>query len=45
VATAVFIFPADDAQTSEVVDRALRDFVGANLFEPFLSEVLYRDIR
>jgi cyclophilin family peptidyl-prolyl cis-trans isomerase len=45
VATAEFIFPADDAETSAVADRALRDFVGANLFEPFLSEVLYRDIR
>lgn len=45
VVTAEVIIPASDPTIADVVDRILLEYVGLNIFEPLLSDVLYRDIR
>jgi cyclophilin family peptidyl-prolyl cis-trans isomerase len=44
VAMTSIVYAADDTRTGELVDIALLQF-GTGVFETYLSEVLYRDIR
>ncbi len=45
VVTAEVLIPASDPTVVDILDRILLEFVGLNVFEPLLTEVLYRDIR
>jgi cyclophilin family peptidyl-prolyl cis-trans isomerase len=45
VVTAEIVVPAENADIVGSIDQVLSQFVGLQIFEPFLMDVLYRDIR